>query len=407
MTAQAPSYEKVGERITAELPKINSSWAKFKELFTPYVRPTLGVNFEYNDGSANAADADFELVGKDGKSLLNPKGDFDGDGISNEDEIKGGSNPANGDDVPDTEAPMVNPVKPGDTAISGTDDRKNSKITVTSPGVEKPIETDIDANGNWSVNVPGDVQLNHGDKITVTDKAGHSTTVTVKDTTKPEIFPVNPGDTEIKGKGDRPSEDIIVTLPGNKAVKTKTDVNGNWNVKVPSDVQLLPGHDIFAKDGAGLEAQAKVGIDQNKCIASVMCFGLPLIALLPLGLATQVQIRVLSDLAAQINTQLKDVNTRIQQQIGVFDPQLALQAERINDQLGKVGADLGMVAAAIALIAAGVLAGTLVYSNCNPNGPLSSVEDLEIKGSSGKKLKASSNDESQPAKPSKEATPKK
>lgn len=407
VTAEAPSYEKVGERIAAELPNINSSWAKFKEIFTPYVRPTVSVNFEYNDGSKNAATAGFELVGKDGKSLLNPKGDFDGDGISNEDEIKGGSNPANGDEVPDTEAPKVNPVKPGDTTISGTDDRKNSKIFVTIPGVEKPVETDTDENGNWSVNVPGDVQLNHGDKITVKDKAGNGTTVTVKDTTKPEILPVNPGDTEIKGKGDRPGEDITVTLPGNKVVKTKTDANGNWTVKVPSDVQLLPGQDIFAKDGAGLEAQTKVGIDQNKCIASAMGFGLPLIALLPLGLATQVQIPVLSDLAAQVNAQLKDVNTRIQQQIGVFDPQLAVQAERINDQLGKVGADLGMVAAAIALIAAGVLAGTLVYSNCNPNGPLSSVEDLEIKGSSGKKLKLSSNDEGQPEKPSKAETSKK
>ncbi|OIR41904.1 hypothetical protein BJP08_06550 [Corynebacterium sp. NML140438] len=407
VTAEAPSYEKVGERIAAELPNINSSWAKFKEIFTPYVRPTVSVNFEYNDGSKNAATAGFELVGKDGKSLLNPKGDFDGDGISNEDEIKGGSNPANGDEVPDTEAPKVNPVKPGDTTISGTDDRKNSRIFVTIPGVEKPVETDTDENGNWSVNVPGDVQLNHGDKITVKDKAGNGTTVTVKDTTNPEIFPVNPGDTEIKGKGDRPGEDITVTLPGNKVVKTKTDANGNWTVKVPSDVQLLPGQDIFAKDGAGLEAKTKVGIDQNKCIASAMGFGLPLIALLPLGLATQVQIPVLSDLAAQVNAQLKDVNTRIQQQIGVFDPQLAVQAERINDQLGKVGADLGMVAAAIALIAAGVLAGTLVYSNCNPNGPLSSVEDLEIKGSSGKKLKLSSNDEGQPAKPSKAETSKK
>ena len=141
------------------------------------------------------------------------------------------------------------------------------------------------------------------------------------------------------------------------------------------------------------------GFDTGKCVASAVGFGLPLIALLPLGLASQIQIPVLSDVAAQVDAQLKTVNTRIQQQAGVFNPEMARQAEQINAQLRTFGADLGMVAAGIVLIAAGILAGTVIYDNCNPNGPKSSVKDLELKGSSGKTTKLSSKtDNKTPAK---------
>ena len=145
------------------------------------------------------------------------------------------------------------------------------------------------------------------------------------------------------------------------------------------------------------------GFDAGRCVASAVGFGLPLIALLPLGLASQIQIPVLSDVAAQVDAQLQDVNTRIQQQAGIFNPEMARQVEQINAQLRTVGADLGMVAAGIVLIAAGILAGTVIYDNCNPNGPKSSVKDLELKGSSGKTTKLSSKKDDAKA----PATPKK
>ena len=398
VTATAPSYGKVGEKIESELPQIKNNWDNFKEIFTPYVRPSVTVDFIYKDGSENSGVAKFELVGKDGKSLLDPNGDFDGDGISNKDEIEKGSDPANGDDVPDTTAPTVDPVKPGDKKITGKDDRKNSEITVTFPdGTEKKVTTDKD--GNWSVDVPEGTDLNHGDKIKVTDEAGNETDVTVEDKTPPTVNPIKPGDKTISGKGDRPNETIKVTLPNGKVIETTTDKDGNWKVNVPSDVELKPGETITVEDGTGNKVTAKVGIDTGKCVASAVGFGLPLIALLPLGLASQIQIPVLSDVAAQVDAQLKTVNTRIQQQAGVFNPEMARQAEQINAQLRTVGADLGMVAAGIVLIAAGILAGTVIYDNCNPNGPKSSVKDLELKGSSGKTTKLSSKtDNKTPAK---------
>ena len=317
--AQSPSYEKVGEKIREELPKLpeiksaepGDRWKKFVEDFTPFVKPSVDVEFTYPGGSKDKATADFDLVGKDGKSLLDPDGDFDGDGASNKEEIEKGSNPADEKDVPDTTAPTVNPIKPGDKKVSGTDDRPNTEITVTFPG-GKTVTTTTDENGNWSVDVPSDVDLKTGDKVTVTDGAGNST-------------------------------------------------------------------------------EAKVGIDTGKCVATTLGFGLPLIALLPIGLATQMDIPGVTPIANEVSARLEQANSQIQQQLGIFNPQMAGQVAEINARLKEVGGDLSMVAAGIALIAAGILAGTLIYDNCSPNGGFnSSVKDLELKGSSGKTHKLSS-----------------
>ena len=322
--ATAPDYDKVAEKIKSELPNIDSSWEKFKEIFTPYVRPSVDVDFTYNDGSENSATAGFDLIGQDGKSLLDENGDFDGDGISNKDEIEGGKNPAAADegDNTDTTAPTVDPVKPGDKKITGKDNRPNSKVTVTFPdGTKEEATTDKD--GNWSVDVPAGIELKPGDKITVIDEAGNDTTATV-------------------------------------------------------------------------------GIDTAKCVATSVGFGLPLIALLPIGLATQLEIPGLSDFAAQANAQIQNANTQIQQQLGIFNPQLATQVDAINAKLGQYGTDLATVAGGLALIAAGILAGTIIYDNCSPNGGGSSVKDLELKGSSGKTYAGSSKEEkptTTPAKP--------
>ncbi|MCQ4613113.1 Rib/alpha-like domain-containing protein, partial [Corynebacterium sp. CCUG 51687] len=318
LTAKAPSMTDVSDEFKAKLPELKSTdvekrWDKFFETFTPFARPAVEVGFTYEDDSTNSATANFDLIGKDGKSLLDPDGDFDGDGVTNEAEIKAGSDPANDGEKPDTTAPTVNPITAGDTKISG--------------------------------------------------------------------------------KGDRPNETIIVTLPNGKELEAPTDANGNWSVNLPKGVELKQGDKINVRDGHGNKAKTVTvagKVNAGACAASAVGFGLPLIALLPLGLASQIQIPVLSDLAGQVEAQLKTANTRIQQQAGIFNPEMAAQAERINAQLRTVGADLGMVVAGIALIAAGVLAGTFIYDACKPGGPSSSVKDLELKGSSGKTTKLSS-----------------
>ena len=321
IVATAPTLAEVGEAVGEQLPTIDKSWEKFVETFTPYARPTVTVDFTYEDDSKDeGVDANFDLLGKDGKSLLDPNGDFDGDGHTNKDEIEKGTNPADKD--------------------------------------SKPSEGDD-----------------------------------VKDTTPPTVNPIKPGDKTISGTGDRPNEDIIVELPGGKKVETKTDKDGKWTIDVPAGVELKPGDKVIVSDGAGNKTPAQVGIDTGKCVATSLGFGLPLLALIPLGLASQMEIPGLSNVVADANAQLQAANTRIQQQLGLFNPEIAAQVDAANRQLAQFGTDIGTVAGGLALIAAGILAGTLIYDNCSPNGGGSSVKDLELKGSSGKTYAGSSKKE--------------
>ncbi|MHA5283867.1 YPDG domain-containing protein [Corynebacterium sp. CQ3829_602738] len=321
IVATAPTMAEVGEAVGEQLPTIDKSWEKFVETFTPYARPTVTVDFTYEDDSKDeGVDANFDLLGKDDKSLLDPNGDFDGDGHTNKDEIEKGTNPADKD--------------------------------------SKPSEGDD-----------------------------------VKDTTPPTVNPIKPGDKTISGTGDRPNEDIIVELPGGKKVETKTDKDGKWTIDVPAGVELKPGDKVIVSDGAGNKTPAQVGIDTGKCVATSLGFGLPLLALIPLGLASQMEIPGLSNVVADANAQLQAANTRIQQQLGLFNPEIAAQVDAANRQLAQFGTDIGTVAGGLALIAAGILAGTLIYDNCSPNGGGSSVKDLELKGSSGKTYAGSSKKE--------------
>ena len=417
IVANAPTMAEVGEAVGEELPAIDKSWEKFVETFTPYARPTVTVDFTYEDDSKDeSVDANFDLLGKDGKSLLDPDGDFDDDGFTNEEEIEKGTNPADdtskpseGDDVKDTTPPTVNPITEGDKTISGTGDRPNEKIIVELPGGKK-VETTTDKDGKWTVKVPADVELKPGDKVIVSDGAGNKSETTVeadevKDTTPPTVNPIKPGDKTISGTGDRPNEEIIVELPGGQKVETTTDKDGKWTVKVPAGVELEPGQDIKVSDAAGNETNAKVGIDTGKCVATSLGFGLPLLALIPLGLASQMEIPGLSNVVADANAQLQAANTRIQQQLGLFNPEIAAQVDAANRQLAQFGTDLGAVAGGLALIAAGILAGTLIYDNCSPNGGGSSVKDLQLKGSSGKTYAGSSKkEETTEAKPTEDAS---
>ena len=156
----------------------------------------------------------------------------------------------------------------------------------------------------------------------------------------------------------------------------------------PFDVDSTPseGQDVS-------ETPGKPGLtddERKRCIATSVGFGLPLLALIPIGLATQTAIPGLSPVVEQYSEQIRLANARIQQELGVFNPEIALQVEVINKQLRQFGLDVATVGAGLALIAAGILTGTVIYDNCTPGGIGSSVKDLELKGSTGKTYAGSS-----------------
>ena len=58
-------------------------------------------------------------------------------------------------------------------------------------------------------------------------------------------------------------------------------------------------------------------------------------------------------MVGDVNAQLQNVNTQMRQQLGLFNPEVAVQVDAINKQLAQYGTDFGTVAGALALIAAG------------------------------------------------------
>ncbi|AIJ34260.1 hypothetical protein [Corynebacterium imitans] len=243
ITGQAPSNEELAKQF-AELGE--KDWNKVVEALTPVAEPNVDVEFEYADGSTDRADAKFKLVGQDGKSILDPEGDADGDGVSNKEEAEKGYNPFD----------------------------KNSK--------------------------PQDG--------------------------KPAPAPQGPADT-------------------------------------------------------------------GKCIASAVGFGLPLLALIPIGLATQLTIPGLTDFVENVSMDIERANAQIQKNLGMFNPETAQALSQMNAQLRKAGFDLATVGAGLAVIAAGILAGTIIYDNCAPGDAKSSVKVDSLKGSSGKTWTSSKKDQ--------------
>ena len=121
-------------------------------------------------------------------------------------------------------------------------------------------------------------------------------------------------------------------------------------------------------DPTGTPAPQEPAIDKGKCAASAVGFGLPLLALIPVGLATQMSIPGVSEFVENVSKDLERANAQIQQNLGMFNPQTAQALSQMNEQLRKAGFDLASLGAGIAVIAAGIIAGTIIYDNCAPGG---------------------------------------
>ncbi|MFH6890049.1 hypothetical protein [Corynebacterium aurimucosum] len=103
-----------------------------------------------------------------------------------------------------------------------------------------------------------------------------------------------------------------------------------------------------------------------------MGVGIPLLFLIPVGLASQMNIPGLKDFVAPINKQIRDLNTQLQKQAGVFNGPLAGKMAGIDAQLKRFGVDHQQAAGAVALIAAGALAIGLIADACAPGAGSSS-----------------------------------
>lgn len=227
-----------------------------------------------------------------------------------------------------------------------------------------------------------------GDGITNGQEAFNGSNPFVHDSAKPswDFTPddglLTPGGRiSLPNRGGFVPEDLIVDVEG----PADGSIDDGGNLIIVVEEQAIPGENVTAnvKDRVGelvdsvtIPISPKAGaapqLDYSRCLAAGVGFGVPLLALIPLGIATQTAIPGLSDVADQIARQLEDANTQLQQQLGILNPALAKQASEINAQLRKARLNLASVAAGLALVAAGITAGVIVYDACTPAEPGSS-----------------------------------
>ena len=263
--------------------------------------------------------------------------------------------------------PVSEDAEPGDeitvpvdvTHPDGSTDTVDVTVTVDDPDTNEPDWKDSKTTPGESAEI--DKDSNSGDV-----KPG--TTVEVTD---------GPGTAEIDEDGKitvKPNEDA---KPGDKIVVEVKDPEGKVIDTV--EVTIEEKDNSGSSDGGSSIPGGSSNVDWERCAPAAAGLGLPLLFLLPIGLASQMNIPGFSPLVKQvsaqidgINRQLGQKNAALQKQLGIFNGPLAKQANQIDLMLKKVSPEAGRIGGGVALAAAGALALGLLINSCAPGAGSSS-----------------------------------
>ncbi|MBE7339249.1 Rib/alpha-like domain-containing protein [Corynebacterium aurimucosum] len=183
---------------------------------------------------------------------------------------------------------------------------------------------------------------------------------------------INDGD-EVSGDGNKfdgkPTDPKNADTDGdgvNDGVEVNNkDKDGKDAPTNPNDPDSKPGKDDTGKpdDSSDWDGSSDLSSKENeRCLATGLGVGIPLLFLIPVGLASQLNIPGLKDFVAPIDSQIQALNTQLQKQAGVFNGPLAGQVAGIDAQLKRFGIN----GSTLALVAAGALAIGLIADACAP-----------------------------------------
>ncbi|MFR9970034.1 YPDG domain-containing protein [Corynebacterium striatum] len=326
------------------------------------------------DGNADITDGPLTNdTDKDGiPDAVDP--DIDGDGVNNSDEKAAGTDPYN----PDTDGDGIND---GDEDADG--DGKSNKEE-SDPSVDK--SKDSDGDGIPDIIDKDDQDGPKGDKdgdgiINEEDPDADGDGVSNDDEKAAGLDPLNPDtdgdgtndgdeDTDGDGKSNKDESDV----PEGKVTDKDGDGLGDTGVTDKNNNGVA---DLIEKPDAETPDTKVPGgssdIDWQRCAPAAAGIGLPLLLLLPIGLASQMNIPGLSPMVEQVsaeinglNRQLAQKNIELQKQLGIYNEPLAKQLGQIDLMLKKASPEAGRIGGAIALAAAGALALGLLVNACAP-----------------------------------------
>ena len=205
-----------------------------------------------------------------------------------------------------------------------------------------------------------------------------------------------------KDKETYPKESVTVpkedgfTVPEGSTVEVEgpgtAEILPNGDIKVTPNDDAEVGNEIKVtvkdKDGNKVDdftvkiVEKPISSSQRKgCTESLLGFGLPLLALIPLGIATQAAIPGLQAFQAQVDQQIRDMNTALQRQLGILDPNMARAAAEFDARLKGASANLGQVLAGLALLGYGIAAIATIATACDPSNPNKRDSKLDFSSS--------------------------
>ena len=120
--------------------------------------------------------------------------------------------------------------------------------------------------------------------------------------------------------------------------------------------------------------------EYGKCIATGMGvgFGLPLVLLAPLGLASQVSLPGVTQWQEQINGQIAEMNARIADEtagLGLYNEDLARTVNEVNARIAEIGQRFNVhfddpnvryALGGLGVVALGLAIGGAVFAACEP-----------------------------------------
>ncbi|MDR7330562.1 hypothetical protein [Corynebacterium guangdongense] len=118
-------------------------------------------------------------------------------------------------------------------------------------------------------------------------------------------------------------------------------------------------------EGSSGSSSSEDGIPEN-CVAAGLTVGIPLALLVPVAVGNQVGIPGLESMSAQVNLAIQDMNTQVQQGLGVYSDQAAAVAEQFNINVGTSSGDAARIAGSAAALAVAAAAGYYLYESCTP-----------------------------------------
>ena len=200
-------------------------------------------------------------------------------------------------------------VKISDNAKADIKDNAKATVVITDNAKATVVITDnANPRDNLSNNGNPDVKISDNAKATVDVKVTDNAKAEIKDNAN------NNGNPDVK-ISDNAKADVKVT-DNAKADVNVTD-NGNPDVKVTDNgkVDGIPassggGSSAFGQEGEGPEVGANVGVEGGssdpRCAATLAGLAVPILAIIPLALATQLTVPGLESVGAQLTRTLND-----------------------------------------------------------------------------------------------------